>query len=1158
MLCFNCGYKFTSENVKECPLCGMKFTVKCPECGSMNPKMARYCFSCGSRIGRPNGISSAQNYDMLSESRKNVAVMFADISGFTALSEKMDPEEVREIINGCFDYITRPVYELEGTIDKYIGDCIMVLFGARYSHSDDPKRAVLCALRMMDSIKQFSRERLWKKDLNISLSIGINYGLVVTGGVGNFYDKDYTVMGDIVNTAQRLQSAAGKDTILVSESVVAETPGIQYSDEREVTVKNKQKPVKCFTPLYVKDMEENQNIPLLGRDKELKLLQELRSSGTACINMLGDPGIGKTSLIKKYLSTLDGDTKIIMADCSSMLQNRAYYLISSIILNILNLNISENAMVKRDRLSTYLDYIMKSSGDEEKKKAFNFLSLVLGLERDPEFSSILNSMEYNDIKIEILEQVVKFLRSFCVKGRTIFFIDNAQWADAVSISLISGLIKSTEDLQPFFIFSSIYELESLKLSYDKTYVMQISNLSKASARDLLRTLLGCSSIDDKLLDDSYKLTGGNPLYIREFVLSLKDGIRYIDGKAFADQNIVESLPKNIEGIILGSLANLDTETMKCLRSASVVGREFNSSWVKNLIGEDVDCTQSINKLMRMNIISLVSVITSPEKVERIYKFNQNIMRDTVYNSMLNSRKAELHKKCAEFIEYAFSKHLEQYYEILAFHFESANILEKSGEYCYKTALKYKKDFVFQNSLDYYFKFLEKADKCSNNRLQSHIIDALIDIGYIYTELSEFDTALKYLNRAAKGADLSHNVNTINIMISNIYKKKGQYDKALDILDSIQPRIKHESSLYGRFLQLKCSIYSILGKQEALELAKESENVLLKTGDFESLAETMRQAAYIYFANGDTANAMSILNKAYDYAEKANNPGLAAKISGNLGILYHSSGEISKALQFFNRSIDLSKKISSLQNLILSDTNLGVLYTEKGQFNKAQRLFEESLKNSSRIESIYDSVVSLTNLGDLMYEIGDMQKALKYYRDSLKISQEHSLIVEEGANYLGIAKTNLNLGILDGVRDALNKACDIFTSSGEIYSLCDCYKYMSVYELKTNNLQEALKYCSESLSSAEKSGSDIKKLQSLRLNGNILLSKGEISAAIELYDTSIKMSMELDSEYELSKGYFRKYQALKKANEPERAREYLKMAREAIKNVDNCRWTYIIG
>ena len=178
MICFNCGYQLNSNDAEQCKVCGVNFPVKCQSCGKPNPKLANFCLNCGEDLNNSE-IKIFQNVK-LEENRKNVAVIFADISGFTSLSERFDPEEVREIINDCFQYITKSVYELEGTIDKYIGDCVMILFGAKYTHSDDAKRAVSCAIQMLKSIEDFSKERLSKMGISLNLSIGIDYGLVVT------------------------------------------------------------------------------------------------------------------------------------------------------------------------------------------------------------------------------------------------------------------------------------------------------------------------------------------------------------------------------------------------------------------------------------------------------------------------------------------------------------------------------------------------------------------------------------------------------------------------------------------------------------------------------------------------------------------------------------------------------------------------------------------------------------------------------------------------------------------------------------------------------------------------------------------------------------------------------------------------------------------
>ncbi|NJD04680.1 MAG: guanylate cyclase, partial [Ruminiclostridium sp.] len=329
MICFNCGLKLNSGNDSECRFCGVKFSGKCAVCGFPNPQAARFCFNCGGKMASPDGLSSVENFGTLAESRKNVAVMFADVSGFTSLSERLDPEEVREIINECFNYITSPVYELEGTIDKYIGDCVMILFGARYSHTDDAKRAVMCAMKMMDLISEFSKSMLSSKGVTLNLSIGINYGLVVTGGVGNYFDRDYTVMGDIVNTAQRLQINAGEGAILVSESVFTETVDkFEYSESIEVKVKNKEKPIKCYNPLRINSEYFYENeLPFIERQKEIGLLNsifnEALNTGLKCATVTGEAGLGKTRLLKEFTSKFGNDLKKVWVECNTISQNKS-------------------------------------------------------------------------------------------------------------------------------------------------------------------------------------------------------------------------------------------------------------------------------------------------------------------------------------------------------------------------------------------------------------------------------------------------------------------------------------------------------------------------------------------------------------------------------------------------------------------------------------------------------------------------------------------------------------------------------------------------------------------------------------------------------------------------------------------------------------------
>lgn len=646
MNCVNCGYLLPSSNIKSCPLCGMKFPVVCISCGRPNPLYARFCFNCGAGIVKEEDGSSIQNFDVLVEKRKNVAVMFADVSGFTALSEKMDPEEVREIINDCFEYITKPIYQLEGTIDKYIGDCIMILFGARYSHGDDPRRAVMCALRMLDLIDEFSSERLSAKGLKLNLSIGINYGLVVTGSVGNYFDKDYTVMGDVVNTAQRLQSSADRGKIMVSESVYLETKDmIHYAGPWEITVKNKEKPVVCYSPSGFKIMEEYDDVVLVQRNTEINFLHSKynKTRTTRCITVSGEAGTGKTTLIGKFSSQIEKDVKIIRVDCSSIYQNRVNYVMSSMLYGILNITPESLISIKKSRVLSYIGYILSDYEGEAIQKNYNFISLVMELERDKDFQDILNSMHYNDIEREVLNQLVLFFASVCKKNSYVFIVEDFQWADTSSKRILKQLIELLSEVRALFIFSVRNEAEGLEfMDRNMNDRMKLGPLDMTGTNELVCRMLNCSKIDKNFLEMIMKYTNGNPLYIKEFINSIKRKNHFFikDSTAYIKESEIYALQDTVENIILSNFSDLDEGSTRFLQIAAVFGKEFNLSWVARLLNE-TSIEVNVSRLLQLNIITLKSVNTSAGKVEKIYQFTQDTVREVIYGSILNRSKKKL-------------------------------------------------------------------------------------------------------------------------------------------------------------------------------------------------------------------------------------------------------------------------------------------------------------------------------------------------------------------------------------------------------------------------------------------------------------------------------------------------------------------------------------
>ncbi|MTI68410.1 MAG: tetratricopeptide repeat protein [Firmicutes bacterium] len=1152
MICFNCGYKIPSLEITECKLCGMKFPIKCKSCGSNNPVMAKYCFNCGKRITKEE-VSSIKNYDTLSESRKNVAIVFADVSGFTALSERRDPEEVREIINECFNYITKPVYELGGIIDKYIGDCVMILFGAKYAHSDDPKRAVTCAIKMMEAIDRYSNERLSSDGLKLKLSIGISYGLVVTGGVGNYFDKDYTVMGDVVNTAQRLQTNADENTIYVCKSVFEETKNyIDYTERKKMIVKNKKNPIEYFMPIGIKTNNISNKKFLVEREKELKTLENIFTIENKSAMIIGENGVGKTSLVRKFTAN-NLDIKYIWIDCDPAHKERVNYIISKILHKILNIKINDKERIKRNRLASFIDYILEGFSEEEITRNNDFLSLIMGLERNAEFQSILNSMDYKNIEKEVIKQLSIFLKALLEKKKYVFIIDDIQWSDNTSIKILKYIIKSLT-FNNIFILLSRYEVEELK-SLEENQIIKLNNLSTEGIKKLCCSLLKVKKIDKLMLKEIKNLTWGNPLYIEELIKSMgRNKSFYIkENTAYLNKDKLDFLPDSIEKLILSNLTRLDEDSKMFLQIASIVGKEFNLSWINEFFSKDYEEIKVLKILTQQNLISLKTAFTSYEGLEKIYIFKQDTVREVVYNSILNKNKEYFHKKIAELIESKYYKELEKYFETLCYHYENARDDKKALDYYYKTAVKYKNNFRLNDAVTYYNKFINK-----NFKNDYRLINSLIDLGYIYGLFSDSKNALLYLNKALNLAKLSDNEYKIKLMISRIYKDKGDYKRALDILEDIEPRLRQNSKLYGKLLQLKCSLLFALGRKEALDTAKRSEEILFKYRDYENLSETMSQAGIIYFINGSIEDSIYYLNKAYEYADKINKLDTLMKISGNLGIINHSSGMVSKALNYFNKSIKISKKISDKQSYISSCINLGILYMEKGKFNKSEELLKEALINSRELALKYQECVSLTNLGDLMYEKGKYNDAFDYYNKSIKIAENKKLSLEKTTNYLGIIKINLELKSYDKALEILNSIYSTFKKAGERSSMSEYYINKSRYFYALGNFQDALTFSDKAINISTEIKNDMKKLQGLRHKGNIVKEMGRIKDSIKLYTDSIYLAEQLQTDYEAAKGYYYRYKAFKVLEDENKANQDLKKAKEAISKVDECKLSLIIN
>src|SRR5919198_6446711 len=315
--CPACGAQNAADQ-RFCGSCGASLSRTCPNCGASNPPGYAFCGSCGASLTEAPAPERAEPAGAREE-RRLATVMFADLSGFTSLSEQMDPEDVKALAHELAQRMGEEVVRFGGTVISVMGDAIMAVFGAPVTHEDDAERAVRAALAMLDSIRSESGS-----GLPLQLHIGVNTGEVMAGLMGSGDRREYAVMGDVTNTAARLQSAAPPGTILVGEATyLATAHSVEYEPVDPIEAKGKQEPVPAWRAVAATSAPAERPASfaaLVGREAELEVMERLwrqvvAESSPRLITIIGPPGIGKSRLLREYAPVVEAEGRLLRGRC---------------------------------------------------------------------------------------------------------------------------------------------------------------------------------------------------------------------------------------------------------------------------------------------------------------------------------------------------------------------------------------------------------------------------------------------------------------------------------------------------------------------------------------------------------------------------------------------------------------------------------------------------------------------------------------------------------------------------------------------------------------------------------------------------------------------------------------------------------------------------
>jgi class 3 adenylate cyclase/tetratricopeptide (TPR) repeat protein len=630
----------------------------CGECGRENPEDARFCNACGAPL--------AAETPARREERKVVTVFFADLVGFTGRAQQLDPEDVRAMLSPYYGRLRSEIERFGGTVEKFIGDAVMAVFGAPTVHEDDPERAVRAALAVRDAVQQLNDG---DPSLDLHVRIAVNTGEAVVALGARPLEGEGMVAGDVVNTAARLQTVAPVDGILVGETTYRATERvIEYRESEPVQAKGKPDPIPVWQALaararYGVDVQQLGGAPLVGRQAELDLLTDAlaraeRQRTAQLLTLVGVPGIGKSRLVWELALAVDAnpDFFVFWRQGRSLPYGEgvAFWAVAEMVKAQAAILETDSADVAEAKLRQTVDDLIPDVANA--RWVETHLRPLVGLtgqaegggERDESFSAWR-----------------RFFEAMAERRPLVLVFEDLHWADDNLLDFVDYLVDWATDSPVLVLGTARPELLERRPGWGggkpNAATISLSPLSEEEIARLLASLLEQAVMPAETQSALLARAGGNPLYAEEYA-------RMVSERGVAPTEDAP-LPETVQGIVAARLDALSAEDKSLLQDAAVIGKVFWSGALAAMSGlPRWTIEERLHRLERKEFVRRErrsSVATETE-----YAFRHVLMRDVVYGQVPRALRAEKHLLAAEWIE-ALSSDREDRVEMLAHHHLSA-------------------------------------------------------------------------------------------------------------------------------------------------------------------------------------------------------------------------------------------------------------------------------------------------------------------------------------------------------------------------------------------------------------------------------------------------------------------------------------------------------
>ena len=902
----------------------------CSACGFACDATFQFCPRCGAAQKRAEAEPEAD--------RRQVTLLFADLTGFTSLAERLDPETLRSFQNALFAAMARAVEHFDGFTEKFVGDAVMAVFGAPRAHEDDPVRALQAALEMLHHVDDLNVQWAPRFGRSVTLHIGVHSGPVVAGSLGNVAGGSYAVTGDTVNTASRLLTAAEPGTVLVSEATRALAQHqFVFEPAGELTPRGRTQSLTVHRLIGAREEAQSArglaeiglSAPLVGRDAALGQLQgavERMLRGRAqLVCVAGEAGAGKSRLITEFLARLDGDGAaggfaIRRATCSS-LGEPTYGIFGALFREAYRVDEHDTLAIARGKLQQGLRTL--GADTDEADAVTQVLHYLLGIRDD----------KPRDIEPEQLQRQITLAARALLERRIaqqplVLVVDDLQWADAASVDLLCELADQLAEQPLLLLFAQRRDARAVRAARAERTLITLDPLVDTDTRALVDHLLG-TSFDNSLQavrDLVVARAGGNPLFVEEIVRSLaargllvRRGDRW---ECAAPRCNAVDVPATLYGLLLSRVDALNGADRRALQEAAVLGTEFDAGLLRAISNDADDVDLALPRLAAVDLLHGAG--------ER-WRFTHALLHEVVYQNLLLARRTELHSRAGRALEAARD-----------------------------SATQGPQRLAELAALGHHWS--HSPDKVRGARYQLEAGDWARAVYANDDAIRHYELALATLTSAAKETSDADDARCAEFdareRLADLLALKGQRGDALAQYDSVlqATAAQPDSMRAARVLRKTGGLHWEAGERDRAAACFDAGlEQLGEHGDPIERAHLLQEMGRLAFRAGDNHAALALARRALEQvpADAVGAAAVLAQARNTLGVALARLARTAEAVEQIELSVEQAEQNDLLQAACRGYTNLGVLYA--------------SLDPQRSIETCLRGLETARKVGDLGFQ-----------------------------------------------------------------------------------------------------------------------------------------------------------------------------------------------